>query len=130
MKELNDIKVVIDGEVYELTSHDSPEYVQNVAVYIDRKIKEIYKKRGNTYMNHKLKSLFIALNIADDLFREKEKNKEKTKEAKELSESLSDFMDVNASLSSENALLAEKVAMLEQELFEAKRDLNEFMENM
>ena len=130
MKEVNDIKVVIDSEVYELTSHESPEHVQSVAVYIDRKIKEIYRKRGNTYMNQKMKTLFIALNIADDLFKERVKNKEKTKEVKELSESLSDFMDLNAGLSSENEILKEKVAMLERELFEAKRDLNEFLENI
>lgn len=130
MKEANQIQVVIDGDIYELTSHEDPEYVQNVALYIDKKIKEIYKKRGNSYLSPNLKSLFISINIADDLFKEKDKNKDKDKEIKELSSSLSDFMEENAKLVEENSILTEKVELLEKELFAAKQDLKDFLESI
>ena len=130
MKEANNIKVVIDGEMYELTSSEEQEYIQKIAVYIDKKIKEIYKKRGNSYMNQRLKSLFISLNIADDLFKEKEKNLKTKQEIKELSDSLSDYMDENAKLEQENSLLQEKIKLLEKELFDAKNELNEFLESL
>lgn len=129
MKEVNNIKVVIDSEVYELSSEEKPEYVQNIAVYIDNKIKEIYKKRSNTYINQRLKSLFISLNIADDLFKEKEKNSIIRKEINELNNSLSDYMEENAKLLQDNSILLEKVEILEKELFNVKKELREFLES-
>ncbi|MCL2564719.1 MAG: cell division protein ZapA [Defluviitaleaceae bacterium] len=71
----NRIEVVIDKVVYELTSSESVEYIQTVANYIDRKIKSIYSTRSEAAMNPRLRTLFISLNIADDLFKEKEKTK-------------------------------------------------------
>lgn len=71
----NRVEVVIDKVVYELTSSESVEYIQTVANYIDRKIKSIYSTRSEAAMNPRLRTLFISLNIADDLFKEKEKSK-------------------------------------------------------
>lgn len=129
MKEARPVKVVIDGEVYELASDENPEYVQSVATYIDGKIKEIYRKRNNIYINTKLKSLFIALNIADDLFKERKNVETIKKENKELNESLVDYMDENAKLIQENTMLKEKISLLEKEMIDVKKDLRHFLEN-
>ena len=125
MKEVNSVQVVIDGEVYELTSEDNPEHVQNVALYIDTKIKEIHKKRSNAYINQKAKSLLISLNIADDLFKEKSSNLAIKKEIQELNESLSDYMEENAKLVQDNSILLEKVEILEKKLFNTEKELRE-----
>ena len=78
MAPLNRIEVVIDKVVYELSSSEPVEYIQSVANYIDRKIKSIYSARSEAAINPRLKTLYISLNIADDLF--KEKNNVKTLE--------------------------------------------------
>lgn len=129
MKEAKPVKVVIDSEVYELASDENPEYVQMVATYIDGKIKEIYKKRNNIYINTKLKSLFISLNIADDLFKERKNTETIKKENKDLNDSLVDYMDENAKLLQENAMLKEKVEILEKEMIDVKKELRQFLEN-
>ena len=129
MKEVNSVQVVIDGEVYELASEDNPEYVQNVALYIDTKIKEIYRKRSNAYINQKAKSLLVSLNIADDLFKEKDNSLAMKKEVQDLNESLSEYMEENARIAQENSILLEKVEILEKELFNKTKELKEFLES-
>ncbi|MCL1995349.1 MAG: cell division protein ZapA [Defluviitaleaceae bacterium] len=129
MKEVNSVQVVIDGEVYELASEDNPEYVQNVALYIDTKIKDIYKKRSGAYINQKTKSLLISLNIADDLFKERDNNLVMKKEVEELNESLSEYMEENAKLAQDISILLEQKEILEKELFNKNKELKEFLEN-
>ena len=81
MAQMNRIKVVIDGVVYELSSSEPIEYIQTVANYIDRKIKNIYSVKSEGAINPSLRTLFVSLNIADDLFKEKEKVKMLEREA-------------------------------------------------
>ena len=72
---LNKVSVVIDKETYTLSSYDSPEYIEEVASYINEKIAEIYSKKSDAKLNSRLKTLYISLNIADDLFKERQKSK-------------------------------------------------------
>jgi len=81
MAQTNRIKVVIDGVIYELSSSESVEYIQTVSNYIDRKIKSIYSVKSEGAINPSLRTLFISLNIADDLFKEKERVRELEREA-------------------------------------------------
>lgn len=129
MEERNHIKVVIAGEVYELTSSESPEHVQNVAAYIDNKLTEIYSKKSFGYINHRLKTLFVSLNIADDLFKEKEKVRTLELEKNDLKVKLDSCMEENARLSEDNKLLLENMTYLQEELSKAKRELVEYIDN-
>ena len=129
MEELNHIKVVIGGEVYELMSAESEEHVQDVANYIDKKIKEIYRKKSSSHINHKLKVLFISLNIADDLFKEKDRNEKLQQEVQDLKEKLDIYLEENIKLSEENKLLLENMTYLQDEMSKSKRELNEYIEN-
>lgn len=128
MEERNHIKVVIFGEVYELTSSESQEHVENVAAYIDNKLTEIYSKKSYEYINHRLKTLFVSLNIADDLFKEKKKVEALELEKKELTIKLDSYIRENAKLSEENKLLLENITYLQEELSKAKRELLEYIE--
>ena len=98
LKEVNQVKVFINGEMYELISEQDPAYIQTIASYIDEKIKDIYRKKNNAYINSKLKALFISINIADDLFKEREKVIKLEKEVQELSETLAEYMTQNKEL--------------------------------
>ena len=109
MNELNKIKVVIDGQIHQLESEDDPEYVQKVAAYIDSKIKDIHRQKNNGYINHRMKTLFISLNIADDLFKEREINKALKEETNELTASLSEYISHVEILKKENKKLKEEL---------------------
>ena len=129
MKELNYVNVVIDGEVHGLKSEERPEHIQTVAAYIDEKIKEIYRKRNNGYLNTKQRTLIISLNIADDLFKQREISAKLKKETKELTESLEEYLQETNTLKEQNSLLTEKIEMIEKELLTAKQELQEFKES-
>ena len=129
MRETKSVKVVIGGDVYDLESDGNPEHLHSVAAYIDAKMKSIHRQQSSIYINTKLKSMFLALNIADDLFKERQLSVDIKKEHAELTESLSDYMDENAKLVQHNERLKEKVAQLEKEMIDVKQELREFLEN-
>jgi len=99
MAQMNRIKVVIDGVIYELSSGESVEYIQSVANYIDRKIKNIYSVKSEGAINPSLRTLFISLNIADDLYKEREKVKELEREASSLRKEIATLKEKNEKLS-------------------------------
>jgi len=98
MVQMNRIKVVIDNVVYELSSGESVEYIQTVANYIDRKIKSIYSAKSEGAINPSLRTLFVSLNIADDLFKEKDKVKELEREAVGLRKEIAELKEKNERL--------------------------------
>ena len=63
MKKKNDVEVLIDGRKYTLCGFESPEYIQKIASYINRKLAE-------------LRNTLLAINIADDYYKEKKKASE------------------------------------------------------
>jgi len=95
---MNRIKVVIDNVVYELSSGESVEYIQTVSNYIDRKIKSIYSVKSEGSINPSLRTLFISLNIADDLFKERDKVKELEREAAGLRKEIAELKAQNEKL--------------------------------
>ena len=116
MNELNSVKVVIDGQVHELVSEDNPDYVQKIAAYIDTKIKEIHRQKNNGYINHRMKTLFISLNIADDLFKERQITSELKEEMGELTESLGEYISLTEILKDENKALKVELERVQNEL--------------
>lgn len=129
LKELNFVRVVIDGEIYELTSEERPDHIKSVATYIDEKIKELYRQKNNGYHSPKHRTLFISLNIADDLFKEKDKASKFEKENIQLSESLQAYMSENEILLAETELHTEKIKELEEALESTQKELQEFIDS-
>ena len=70
------LQVVIAGEVVVLTGEESPEYIQRLARYIDKKMHELSRKKKVVSFNSFTKTLLIAINIADDLFKEIDANED------------------------------------------------------
>lgn len=67
------IKVKIYGKEYSIRSYEDPEYVEEVARYIDSKMDEI--ARNGNYSNPIQVAVLAAMNVTDELFatrREKE----------------------------------------------------------
>ena len=71
------IEVVIGGRSYNLAGMESESYIEMVAKYLDNKLNELKAKSSPNIVYDEAFPIILALNIADDLFKEKE-NKENT----------------------------------------------------
>lgn len=66
--------VRIAGQEYRLTGYESEEYMHRVAIHVDRKMTEISKSYPD--LNTTMVAVLAALNIADELIRERAKKNE------------------------------------------------------
>ena len=76
MTDKQDIQVVIDGRIYNLSGYEDKEYLQEVANYLNAKINECKTSDGFQRMNAEYQNFLLALNIADDYFKSKNLNGE------------------------------------------------------
>lgn len=76
MVKKNKVEVLINGKVYTLIGVESQEYMQHIALYIDKKIEEIAKAESSKKLSTTLLSVLTSINVADDLFKMKEENEE------------------------------------------------------
>ncbi|MDD6658202.1 MAG: cell division protein ZapA [Lachnospiraceae bacterium] len=66
-------EVVIGGKSYTLSGNESAEYLQRVAFYINNKLSEYNKIESFRKQSSEFRSILLELNIADDLFKAKQK---------------------------------------------------------
>ena len=64
------VEVEIAGYKLSIVSDEGPEYVQELADYVDAHVREL-SGSGQPRSPHRL-ALLVAIQIADDLFREKD----------------------------------------------------------
>ncbi|OQX96186.1 hypothetical protein B6I21_01600 [candidate division KSB1 bacterium 4572_119] len=70
--EINILKVSIYGTEYPIKGSTDAEYIKKVAKYVDQKMREVDK---NITIDSSLKvAILAALNITDELFRERDSN--------------------------------------------------------
>jgi len=65
----NKVSVVIGEEIIMLKSAENPEYLQRLARYVDDKMKDVLTKSMTASLDEKIRTLVIALNIADDYIK-------------------------------------------------------------
>ncbi len=76
IKNKQKVEVEIYGQTFILKSEETnPDYILQIAQYVDNKMKEIASKVGMKISLSHL-SILVALNIADELFQEKQKKGE------------------------------------------------------
>ena len=71
MADKNDIPVVINGRIYNLSGYENTDYLQEVANYMNSKIAECKASDGFRRLNAEYKNILLAINIADDYFKVK-----------------------------------------------------------
>jgi cell division protein ZapA len=88
---LVDIKVF--GQTYTVKTDTEEDHIQEVARYVNEKMDEVLKKtRSVSTMNV---AILTALNIADDLLKEKERRIALLREIETKSKDLAEKIDVN-----------------------------------
>lgn len=91
MSQKKDIPVVINGKVYTLSGYEEEDYLQNVASYINGKIEECKTSEQYRRMNTEYQGILLALNIADDYFKAKNRADEVAKDDTEKEQQLYDL---------------------------------------
>lgn len=71
MEDKNDIQVVINGRIYNLSGYEDTDYLQEVANYMNSKIAECKESEGFHRLNPEYQNILLAINIADDYFKAK-----------------------------------------------------------
>ncbi len=84
--EKNRVVIEVMGHQYTVVGRETEEHLHSIALYVDKKIKELHKK-GRT-MNYTMLAVLAALNITDELFKIKQElevlRKQAAKPGKEL----------------------------------------------
>ena len=135
MDGLNKVEVVISGEVFTLVASEEAEYILKLARYIDKKTGELKGSKSSANINPATRSLLIAINIADDLFKETERGERLDVSNKALSREVEEEKKLNGDLSSEiikltmeNRDLRDRIAKLENRLDDTKRELGDYID--
>ncbi|OGC78971.1 MAG: hypothetical protein A2145_06270 [candidate division Zixibacteria bacterium RBG_16_40_9] len=85
------IKVNIYGEEYPIKSEADITYVEQVALYVDKKMKEVADKLPQ---NSPAKvAVLAALNIADELYKEREEKEKQLLEVEKKASHLLEWLD-------------------------------------
>ncbi len=74
MDESNSTTVQIMGREYKIKGFADKDYIIKVAEYVNDKMKELSK--SSSFPSHDRLAILAALNIADELFQEKQKTSE------------------------------------------------------
>jgi cell division protein ZapA len=83
---MGSVEVTILGQQYKIKGDAPDEYIRELAIYVDKKIREILEKSPNTAP---LKATILAaISIADELFRYREDQEKYKKEIEEKTEEL------------------------------------------
>lgn len=136
MEKKNITEVVIDGNIYKLGGYESPEYIQQVAAYLNSRITEMKALDGYHHLPTSQKSLMLELNVADDYFKAKKSadhlEKELADKDKELYGVKHDLVDLQVkqeeagrtihSLREENSDYQKRIVQLEASLRQLGND--------
>ena len=130
----NYTEVIIDGKVFTLSGFESEEYLQQVSTYLNHKISECVSSEGYGRQSAETRNILLALNIADDYFKEKKQSialesdvEEKDKEMYDLKHDL-----INGQVDLDRARkeaeeYAGQIKNLEQKVAELEKELEELL---
>lgn len=123
LAEKNKVAVRIAGNEYVITGSESPEYIQRIALFVDRKVLEITRK--NHLLSTSMASVLTAINMADELFKTGEELKETEAELAELKKKYQDLKEESQRNKTENVKLKERESQLRIELTRRETELKE-----
>ena len=91
MAEKSTEKVEIFGQEYRIRGVGEPEYIHKIAGYVDKKMREIAHSSG--ILSQARIAILAALNIADELYQEREEREKVQGELGRQAERLGELLD-------------------------------------
>ncbi|HOK43216.1 MAG TPA: cell division protein ZapA [Thermoclostridium caenicola] len=122
-EEKNKVVVRIAGNEYVLCGTESPEYIQRIALLVDRKLQEITRK--NHLLSTSMASVLTAINMADEMIKAQEVCDRSESELKELRRKVQELREDVYRFKQENEKLKEIQSNLQIELTKKETELNE-----
>ena len=119
----NRVDVRIAGKDYTLVGVESDEYIQRIAMYIDKKMIEIM--RINSKLSTSMAAVLTAVNVADDYVKAHESEHHLKKELKQRQDEIEKLKEENRRLSIENTALSGRGTSLQLELVKREAELQE-----
>ncbi|NLO24989.1 MAG: cell division protein ZapA [Clostridiales bacterium] len=116
----NRVTVEIMGQQYTMLGQGSEEYLHSIALYVDKKMKELSKK-GCT-MNNTMLAVLTALNIADEFFGLKQDLEIAQKQAAKPGKELEDARYRLRKAGEEAARLKAEIENLKQQLANSQEE--------
>jgi cell division protein ZapA len=119
----NRVEVRISGKEYTIIGNESDEYIQKIALYVDRKMSEITKSNNN--LSTSMVAVLTAVNLADELYK---LNEESIGSRGLLTEKnrIIEILDAdNKKLTEFNVDLTSQISRLQIELAKKEAELNE-----
>lgn len=134
MEQKNKIEVIISGRVYTLMGEESQEYIQKVAWYIDKKMNEVKKTESSRKLSTSMIATLTSINVADDLFKVKEKLKDAYGDIEALKKQLCEkdkqidiYQNELGVMQQENIALRDKIDELQLEIMRGRMELDEYI---
>ncbi|MCF8020438.1 MAG: cell division protein ZapA [Vallitaleaceae bacterium] len=127
MSPKNNTKVLINGNVYTLSGDESEEYIQRVALYINNKMDEIKHSDNGQLLNTRLLNVLLAINIADELFKERDLNNLMKDQSRDKDQVITNLKEQIFKLDQEKSGLVSKITLLENEVKTHKKELDEYI---
>jgi cell division protein ZapA len=134
MEHKNKIKVIIGRRVYTLVGEESEEYMQRVALYIDKKMNEVLRTESSQNLSTNMLAVLTSINVADDLFKMREKveclQKEMQKYQSEIEQrekELQRYQDELGRAQEENLALRERMEEMQLETLRSRMELEEYI---
>jgi len=121
-KQINKVEVVIAGEIITLKSTEEAAHLHRIAQYVDKKISEITSSSQTPVIDERVRTLLMALNIADDCFK-------KLDSLSALEATHKKYVKEMGRMQEENKLLQQKVNKLKEELTATRKELDDFIQN-
>ncbi len=123
MSAKTDTEVIIGGKVLTMSGHESEEYLQKVASYINNKLSDYNKLDGFRRQPLDTQNILIQINIADDYFKAKGKIEDLEQELRAKENELYDL---------KHELIATQIKLenTSKSLKEAQEELNENSKTM
>jgi len=128
MASKNESRVLIGGSVYTLSGDESEEYLQRVALYMNKKMEEVQNSENGKKLNTRLQSVLLAINIADDYFKIKTNVEDQGHHEEELMNEMNQLKDLIADMKEKEQEKDKRIGQLENELEHYKKELDEYIE--
>jgi cell division protein ZapA len=102
-------RIVVDilGTQYTMIGNESEEYIQSVAMYVDKRLRDLQKRNG--MLNNMMVAILTAVNITDELFKLQQEydvlKKEASKPSKELEDARYQLRKAKETIASQNSEL-------------------------
>lgn len=123
MSDKNKVTVRIAGNEYVICGAESPEYIQKIALFVDRKLMEI--TRRNHMLSTTMASVLTAVNFADELYKHQEALGKSDHELSDIKKKYQELKEEANRLRADNARLKEMQANLQIELTKRETEIKE-----